>query len=107
MQPHGTFGRCQSIGWPTADFFRMRRALVTTVDSHGSCRLMRKHGWPTGFANGADERTDCEADFATAVSRLESDSSSTSAGRVTGFRRWMIRIYDASPHGSSQMQKQK
>ena len=47
-----------------------RRTVGTTVGSHGSWWLMHKHGWPTGVADGSDEWTDCEADFAAAVSRI-------------------------------------
>ena len=47
-----------------------RRTVVTTLGSHGSWWLMHKHGWPTGVADGSDEWTDCEADFAAAVSRV-------------------------------------
>ena len=48
-----------------------RRTVVTTLGSHGSWWLMHKHDWPTGVADGSDEWTDCEADFAAAVSRIK------------------------------------
>ena len=48
----------------------MKRAHMTTLDTHDSWQLMCKHDWPMRVVDGSDERTGCEADIATAVTRV-------------------------------------
>ena len=43
---------------------------MITLDTHDSWQLMCKHDWPMRVVDGSDERTGCEADIATAVTRL-------------------------------------
>ena len=91
---HSLLGGCGSChlhthavtenGWCMRDKWAhrsMKRAHMTTLDTHDSWQLMCKHDWPMRVVDGSDERTGCEADIATAVTRLSKGTASSQPAR--------------------------